>query len=207
MLRNFLQRLLPDRKVAYGDQFFKDAWFSEWEVLKLTLHQLINEINPNHRILDFGCGPGVMIDHMSDSGFYYIGCDYSSEARQLYVDKYGKYPERYIDGLDKIKDQKFDLFLSFDVFEHMTDGQIDSIMVETDNIPCWFVNISRDRRTPGHINIKNDQQWIEFFQKRGFEFDASLSETLRDRYREIRKSCPDCWHKNMFVFRRVEGTI
>ena len=205
MLRNLFQRLLPNRKVVYGDQFFKDDWFSEWEKLKVLLHQLVNEIKPNHHILDFGCGPGVMIDYMTDAGFCYTGCDYSPEARQLYTSKYGKHPEHYIENLDKVKGLEFDLLLSFDVFEHMTDEQIDSILAETGKIPCWFVNISRDQRTPGHINIKNDRQWIVFFKKRGFVFDAILSKILRNRYKELRQGCPDRWHKNMFVFKRAEG--
>ena len=206
MLYNLLQRLLPNRKVTYDDQFFKISWFAEWELLKCVLQQLVNEISPNQHILDFGCGPGIMIDHMNDAGFHYVGCDYSSEARQLYNNKYGKYPERYVDSLESIANHTFDLLLSFDVFEHMTDDQIDSIITATKNIPLLFLNISRDRRTPGHINIKNDSNWICFFEKRRLTFDSKLTGQLRNRYKAIRQGCPDHWDKNMFVFRRNKVT-
>lgn len=204
MLRDLFQRLLPHRSVQYDDQFFKESWFTEWSQLRHVLQQLVQDIHPNQRIIDFGCGPGVMIDHMGDAGFYYIGCDYSIEAHKLYTTTFGRYPERYANNLDVVARQDFDMVLSFDVLEHMTDEQIETVIRLLDRVPLWFVNISRDRRTPGHINIKNDKKWVEFFQKNGLAYDKPLTEHLREHYAQLRQGTPDRWDKNMFIFKNLE---
>ncbi|WKJ92031.1 methyltransferase domain-containing protein [Methylomonas montana] len=175
----------------------------EWQTLKDVLGELIKELGAKQRFLDFGCGPGVMIDYMNDAGFFYVGCDYSDEARHLYGQHFGKYPERYMANLENIDSQHFDVFISFDVFEHMTDEQIGEVLKTTANIPLLMLNISRDRRTPGHINIKSDQKWIEFFENRGCDFESVLSECLRNKYKILRVGCPDRWDRNLFVFSRV----
>ena len=81
---NWLKKLfLKEEKnetVIYDDSFFQEGWFQGWEVLKPILCKLL-AIEPRWKsVLDFGCGPGVMIDYMSRRDYQYIGSDYSDEA-------------------------------------------------------------------------------------------------------------------------------
>lgn len=193
-------------KVVYDDSFFADSWFREWESLKEVLAKLIESRPHWQRILDFGCGPGVMIDRMNTDGHCYIGCDYSKEARELYLQHYGMHPECYVESLDDLLDREsFDLFLSFDVFEHMTDEQIDSLLLRIGRIPNLMVNISRTRGIPGHINLKNDSAWIAFFEKRGYLFDAKETAALRQLYAFLRPGSSDQWDRNLFIFSSFQG--
>ena len=49
-------------KVKYDENFFSNDWFSNWKNLKFILKEII-EINTDWKtILDYGCGPGIMID-------------------------------------------------------------------------------------------------------------------------------------------------
>jgi SAM-dependent methyltransferase len=201
MLRNLWNRLL-DKQVVYDQTFFQQGWFKEWEKLKYVLAALI-ESEPSWRsILDFGCGPGVMIDMMGDRGFDYIGCDYSLGARRLYISNYGKYSERYVSTIDECLRKNRDLLLAFDVLEHMLDEEISQLLEKTSTIPEVLLNISRKRGIPGHINIKSDQAWITFLNSHGLHFEKERTYALRSVYAQMRPGSPDLWDRNLFLFRR-----
>lgn len=203
MIGRILNRLIRPRSVVYGTGFFGEQWFEEWEKLKHVLLVLIQKEPRWCSILDFGCGPGVMVDFMNDRGYDHVGCDSSPEARDLYLSRFGKYPGKYLARLDDIGDRCFDLLLSFDVLEHMPDDQIEALLEKTRRVPDVLVNISRQRGIPGHINIKSDKQWIAFFKARGFVFAREKTDELRSQYETLRPGCPDLWNKNLFLFRRV----
>ena len=190
------------KDVVYDDSFFKDEWFENWDALKMVLHELINTDDTWKNILDFGCGPAIMIDYMNDNGFMYVGCEYSDEAYLLYKKHYGKYPDQYKKTLDDCKGIAFDLFVSFDVFEHMTDNEIRVVLDRISNIKTLFLNLSRAKHVPGHINLKKDARWIRFFRKEGYEYEKETTDAIRKKYLQLRPDGPDVWHENMFVFKK-----
>lgn len=193
---------LMGRPVVYDDSFFKETWFREWDTLSVVLAALI-ESEPRWRsILDFGCGPGVMIDLMTARGLDYVGCDYSSEARQLYLTHYGRNPERYLSSLNEAVAKSNDLLLAFDVLEHMRDDEIAQLIEKAYPIPEFLFNISRTRGIPGHINIKSDRAWIRFMKKHGYRFEEIRTKRLRQFYSKLRPGAPDRWDRNMFLFSR-----
>jgi len=206
MLTDLIGKIFPKRHVKYDATFFQDQWFASWEELKIVLAALI-EFEPRwRRILDFGCGPGIMIDFMAAKSVQYIGCDYSIDAAELYKEKYGGHPEKYVNSLQNpICRESFDVFLSFDVFEHLTDEQIGAVLKAVPHIPQLFLNISRTRGIPGHINLKNDRQWIKFLESHGYLFDERATQKIRDLYASLRVGSPDCWNKNLFIFNKNSG--
>ena len=203
MFRKALNKILPQRNVVYDATFFQKQWFQSWDILKLVLQKLI-ESNPSwKKILDFGCGPGIMIDHMNQAGFLYIGCDYSADTAKLYHENYGQYPELYVNSLtNPICQQSIDVFLSFDVFEHLTDLQIEGVLKQIPSISTLFLNISRAKGIPGHINLKSDGAWISFMQGLGYGFDSSATERMRQVYISLRPEASDSWDKNLFIFQK-----
>jgi SAM-dependent methyltransferase len=203
MLSRFFNRLMR-RPVVYDDSFFREAWFKEWESLSLVLASLI-ESEPRWRsVLDFGCGPGVMIDLMTDRGVEYVGCDYSPEARELYLTRYGRHPDLYLSSLDDAVARKNDLLLAFDVLEHMRDEEIARLIEKVRAIPELLFNISRTRGIPGHINIKSDRAWIACMKKLGYRFEERRTQSLRQIYTQLRPGAQDRWDRNLFLFSREE---
>ena len=191
---------LNSKNIVYDDNFFQENWFSSWGVLKDILCELIQSRPEWKSIFDFGCGPGIMIDHMNKLGYKYIGCDYSNEAHGLYLKHYGEFLSSYVKNLDEISSDKFDVFIAFDVFEHMTDDEILSVLNKLKSIPQLFLNISRTRGIPGHINLKSDKRWISFFEANGYQFELKQTETIRNLYKKISTGRLDMWNKNMFIF-------
>ena len=189
-------------KVKYNNNFFNDDWFNNWDLLKYVLKELIESKCHWKRILDFGCGPGVMIDLMNDAGYDYYGFDTSMDAHKLYLNNFGKYPEKYLIDINKIKHSEWDLCLSFDVLEHMADEQVIDVFSKMGNFSELLLNISRQKGIPGHINIKNDNEWQQFFESIGYHIDKNQTKEIHDHYLQIRPDGPDLWHKNIFLFSR-----
>lgn len=203
-LKKWLDRLLHrHRPVVYGSSFFTSAWFDEWEKLKIVLAELVESEPRWQTVLDFGCGPGVMIDTLAKRGLDYWGCDYSNEARELYLKHYGRFPSRYLQNLDEALERNYDLFISFDVLEHMRDDEIQVLLSKIKAIPELLLNISRTKGIPGHINLKNDHDWIAFMNAHGYEFEVLGTDYLRKSYSKKRPGSPDRWDRNLFLFRRV----
>ena len=172
--------------------------------MRFVLASLIENEPKWRSVLDFGCGPGVMIDLMTDRGLDYVGCDFSAEARQLYLEHYGRYPERYLSSLEDAAVKTYDLMLSFDVLEHMRDDEIAKLLDVVRSIPELLFNISRTRRIPGHINIKSDRAWIVYMKDQGYRFEEKRTRKLRQLYAQQRPGSPDQWDRNLFLFSRVE---
>jgi SAM-dependent methyltransferase len=202
VIRKLFARFPKARKVTYGDQFFTEAWFDGWQELAPVLRALIATQPSWRAILDYGCGPGAMIDLMNAAGWRYVGCDRSQEARSLYLERFGTNPQCYESDLDVALNAGFDVLLSFDVLEHLTDDEVRILLRATARIPEVFVNISRARKIPGHINLKNDERWVALFAQEGLKLHHERTETLRQRYVQLRPKRQDMWDRNMFVFFR-----
>jgi SAM-dependent methyltransferase len=192
-------RRLRSSVVRYDQDFFNDQWFINWDQLKHTLKTLLAPYTRWHRILDFGCGPGIMIDYMNDCGYEYFGYDNSAEARLLYMNRFGRFPQQYCSDLPS--GSEFDLFLSFDVFEHLTDESITQLIDYYQEIPWFLLNISRMKGIPGHINLKSDQDWILFFAERHLQFMAEETMKIRHAYLALKPEAPDLWHQNLFLLK------
>ena len=203
MINLFKRIYFSQKKVVYNERFFQKEWFTNWEELKVVLSELIHTMPNCSSVFDFGCGPGIMIDYMNDLGVYYTGCDYSKDARELYLKHYGKYPFQYVQHLNDIKGKKYDLFLCFDVFEHMNNEEIVQLLGTTTAFSTFLLNISREKYIPGHINIKSDSQWIHFLEQYGLSYQVTLTDTMRSKYKTLRSDAQDKLDQNMFVFLRL----
>jgi hypothetical protein len=141
-----------------------------------------------------------MIDLMNSRGLEYLGCDVSPEARELYVRRFGKNPEKYHSSIAALSPRPFDLLVSFDVLEHMRDEEIAGLLKQIPRVSEMLVNISRVRSIPGHINLKPDRSWIRFFESHGWINERDRTDALRAHYLRLRPDGGDLWHKNMFLF-------
>jgi SAM-dependent methyltransferase len=201
MMRRLLRRFHTRRDVAYDENFFPPSWFDNWRELSGVLKALIISRRHWRSVVDFGCGPGAMIDLMNDSGIHYVGCERSPQARALYLKHYGRYSHMYVTDLADVDLPRMDVALSWDVSEHLTDEEARTVLRTMTPTPEIASNISRTKGLPGHINIKNDAQWIKLFGEAGLTLDVQGTRALRDLYKELRPKCPDAWDKNIFLLK------
>lgn len=136
-------------------------------------------VNKNSKILDFGCAVGFLTKSIYDLGYQNIyGVDISDWALEQ--------ARNYNLSFFKNINQKSDIMISLDVFEHMNDSSVQEAICEAEpsiiicRIPVckndnedFYLEVSK--KDPTHINCKTKEQWKSFFKKNGFNFCIYLN--------------------------------
>ena len=122
----------PDMVKAFWDY---ESAFPEIFFTYSRRHEIIRQIGQylpdGCSVLDYGCGPGNLIEPLLDAGFSVAGLDSSPSTRETVRTRYGGhanfngvYDQEEIDrsGL------KFDAIIVAEVIEHLYDDQLDSLL-------------------------------------------------------------------------------
>jgi SAM-dependent methyltransferase len=92
-------------------------------------------IGPNHRVLDFGCGPGFLVERLASRGLKTEGLEFSEDSRQQTIERCQRYPSFGGAMLAKtvptpLPDAAFDVVFLVEVIEHLLPEHIDGTMRE-----------------------------------------------------------------------------
>lgn len=157
------------------DQFLK----AELEGLNLTMSndgfvalaksvsEYLKQYEPRS-VIDFGCGTGVYSEVLRQEGYNIVAQDIFKSHRDYCR-------QNYLDLKVIATPKEAEMMLFIEVAEHMTDEEIklaifkispefilfSSTPEKTDNDESW-----------GHINIKQEAEWIELWTGLGFEVIA-----------------------------------
>jgi len=101
-----------------------------WKYLPIYLEKIreINEIlmkSKNSKILDAGCGEGVLVDRYKKKGFNITGLDLNYSSENVKKGNIQKMP---------FKDEEFDLVLCLDVLEHINISEHPKVMKELNRV-------------------------------------------------------------------------
>lgn len=142
----------------------------------LALGKLILEKFGKKSVVDIGCSSGIYLVPFKDAGCDYYGIDGASGV--------GKWCRPNFEVVDLRKawtpPRVFDLALVIEVAEHLKPEYADTLI---DTIvrcaPLVFFSAARvGQGGEGHYNCQEKPYWIEKFEKRGFVYDAGLTDTL-----------------------------
>jgi len=116
-------------------------------------------------ILDFGCGTGVYSEVLRLNGFEVTAQDIFKSHRDYCKENYPR-----LKVLQKPKEAN--LMLWIEVAEHMTDEEISKALKAVN--PNIILFSSTPETTDfdadwGHINIKNEKDWIAMFKELGYK--------------------------------------
>lgn len=116
-------------------------------------------------LIDYGCGTGVYAEVVRQRGYYVFALDVFKTHRD-YCKKH--YPDLKVIA----RPVKADLMYFIEVAEHMTDQEIQKALKYID--PKYILFSSTPETTPqdedwGHINIKQEPEWIEMFIGLGYK--------------------------------------
>jgi 2-polyprenyl-3-methyl-5-hydroxy-6-metoxy-1,4-benzoquinol methylase len=125
-------------------------------------------------IIEIGAGMGTLGECLQNKGINYYGIE-PNKYHQRFAKKRGV----KLNGIAKYPNH-CEMVVSIEVMEHLTDEQIKDYM---NNINCQYFLFSSTPyfTTPeqdeawGHINIKSEEKWIEFFAQFGFSLEKKLT--------------------------------
>jgi SAM-dependent methyltransferase len=119
---------------------FRDLYFSKIYGAYVLRRARLPRTEPLS-VLDFGCGPGFMWDHISRARlpWLYTGLDFSSDSvealRQRASGQQGFAGAIHATGLpSRLPSQHFDAVLLLEVVEHLTDERLDSTISEVQRL-------------------------------------------------------------------------
>ena len=144
-------------------------------------HGLIDHVIATHKpssCLDVGCGPGGMVDLLNDKGLRCFGIDGDFLLER-------QHPERFLlhDFTTGRADlhQDYDWAYSCEFLEHVEERYLEHVMPAFQR--CRFVTVTH--ATPGmkghhHVNLQEDQYWIDIFSQWGFRHEPEETQRIRD---------------------------
>ena len=115
---------------------YSDIYFS-----KLYGHHILRQsglpLRESLEVLDFGCGPGFIWDHLRRIGAHwqYTALDFSPDSIKKVIEKAGGHKNykgaKHVSSLPaEIPDSNFDVVLLFEVVEHLNDAYLDGALAE-----------------------------------------------------------------------------
>jgi 2-polyprenyl-3-methyl-5-hydroxy-6-metoxy-1,4-benzoquinol methylase len=131
-------------------------------------------IPPKSRVLDIGCGVGLLVEQFTQLGYDTAGVDVHSAAIELSV-----CPERCFLATTTAQlnfpDRYFDLIVSREVLEHIPISDIDECIKEWNRIGngkmVHFIAVTERgysaMQDPTHVNIQTEAWWAEKFRSHG----------------------------------------
>lgn len=161
----------PTQKFVY--ETYADTYLNDLNYHKLfdhTADHLIKHLNPK-TVLELGCGPGIFISALLQRGVDAKGIDKNRHFKKL-----NENPIILADLKTYRIEQPVDVITSIEVFEHLTDEELDNILSQVADNCKWFVFSSTPHSSPtdaewGHVNIKSRADWISYFKP----YDLSLT--------------------------------
>jgi ubiquinone/menaquinone biosynthesis C-methylase UbiE len=169
----------------YGREYFThyirhiNAWYGflmRHYYRYVAYHYMVKPMSlpPHSRILDIGCGVGLLVEQFTQLGYDTTGVDVHRAAIELSV-----CPERCFLATTTAQlnypDSYFDLIVSREVLEHIQITEIDECIKEWNRIGkgrmVHFVAVTERGYSatldPTHINIQTEAWWTEKFRSHG----------------------------------------
>lgn len=143
-----------EQAASYADGYCDGTSLAHsFQIRRKRVCQLLGGL-PGGRVLDIGCGPGVMVEPLRGRGFEYYGVDLSSGMIGQCLKKFGRLPKTHfsvgrIEALD-FPDGFFDAVVSMGVVEYLAD---DSLAVR---------EMARMAKLGGTVVITLPHQWSPY---------------------------------------------
>jgi len=133
-------------------------------------------LNKGSRVLDVGCGTGILVKQFNHLGFEAQGVDVEAQAV-----RHSLAPDHCTLTVSTatldFPDDHFDLIVSREVLEHIPRDEIDACIAEWDRVGSGrMVHIvavtergASATEDPTHVNVQSEHWWIERLQSHGYQ--------------------------------------
>ena len=164
----------------YSIDYYKDNAQDKDRPALWFYNRLINKFSKGNCVLDFGCGVGFLSKHLSKKNHVFA----YEKSRKIRKRIRKNAPNAVIvDRLKLLEDQSLDFIVALHVLEHISDKDLNVIGYEFKRLlsssgrmlfvmpnPQGKAAILKGSHWAGfrddsHINLKNDVEWRNFFEK------------------------------------------
>lgn len=200
----FINRVLMNEKY---EKYFNVGWFyyyycKDFEQLlfRNQIGHIINELPPNIRVLDFGCGPGVMVPFFRRQMYYGVDIDKTriTQARKIYKGEpsapfffhISTPPEDSLAAYLSFPADFFDIVIFNDVVHHINTPDMKRIIYEIHRVlrkqdgaiivreprkNTWFITKFITDIVENGAFVRNDYEYIQLFEKCGAKMEGNTS--------------------------------
>lgn len=187
---------------VYDDEFYDDANQMKAKTAK-QVAKVINSYFEYETVFDIGCGMGLYINELRKTGKTVLGCDYSDAAVQIANEELKVFKA---DATKPIHiDDTFDLVMCFEVAEHIQTQYSRQLVTNCTSYAdtVIFTAAPVGQGGVGHINEQPFDFWINLFENEDFQYNRSLSESVRKKM-QAEEIVP--WlAKNFMCFERLNS--
>jgi len=139
-------------------------------------------------ILEFGCGPGMYCEYYAMTGVDLVhGVEPNPMDSKLFdIGENCKFFPFDITREEipaEIQATRYDLIMSVEVLEHIDRDYHDLVFdffCEKSTRVIVFSGARPDQKGTGHIACRDESDWRSEFVKRGWHFDAGMTQAIRD---------------------------
>jgi SAM-dependent methyltransferase len=119
-------------------------WLPRKNAIQKQLESIINYSGKkSFRIVDIGCGPGLLVNTVAKMGLEYLGIDNDSSTIQYCVNQYNSYKNVQFDNIDITGDwltfSSSDIIVLNGVVHHLKDAQLFSVLKKASS--CFAIII------------------------------------------------------------------
>ncbi len=163
------------------DNYSNDSFSSYLTEYGKRLIDLIPD-NKSQRILDIGCGSGLLTEMLAEKSGYVMGIDKSLEVINYAKEKHPDIDFKLFDALDISYNSEWDIVFSNAVFHWIDDHntllkKVKRSLKQTGLLICDFV-------TSGN-NSEFESSFKNALKRRGREFDGNLNFTSEREFGEL----------------------
>jgi SAM-dependent methyltransferase len=168
-----------------GDAYTRDR---SWLAFNAGIaDRIVADINPR-RVLDAGCGLGMLVEKLRERGVDADGMDISEYViGQVHP---SARPYCRVGSLIDDLPESYDLIVTMEVLEHLATADAERAVANLSAraTDILFSSTPFDRKELTHVNVQPPEYWAELFARHGFfrdvDFDASFMTPWAIRFRK-----------------------
>jgi ubiquinone/menaquinone biosynthesis C-methylase UbiE len=134
------------------------------------------KLEKGDKVLDIGCGVGILADQFDKLGYSVVGVDVSAEAIKNSISPKNCFLIKNTSQLN-YPNKYFDLVVSREVLEHISIDEIDVCINEWDRVSngemIHIIAVTERGPSvnddPTHVNVQSEKWWTEKFSKHGYK--------------------------------------
>jgi hypothetical protein len=212
-------KVAVDGSVGYDSKFFTDGL--KTADFAPAFARLLRKFmpDPDSSIVDVGCGSGLLVSALRDTGQTAYCLEGSVEAKEMWPERFSSY-YHIVDLTSKAATDVMpttDYVSTFEVAEHLAPEHADRFVALLTQYKPKLVFFGaatefQDRgQNPTHVNENSFAYWIAKFKESGYALDLTKSATLRhellgDKTLQKRFNRAWWWPKNVLVFASLAHT-